>query len=655
MRITLCTSPHLDRSALFDGRSRHVGEQPVTFAQTFLPMGLLSLASAVKDMAQVCIFDINKHINSGAVPLDGRMYADAADLILVDQPDVVGLMTECDSFHHVIRLCSSLKASCPRLIIVLGCVHASYNATQILSRYPFVDYVIRGEGEVAFRDLIQVISGAGSLSKVGNLTYRNDGAIVRTAEAALIPDLDMLPWIEPDLVGLQPADAIWVEIGRGCPFKCNFCVTAPYWHRRHRIKSPDRIIAELTMFRNRYGRHDFNFTHDLFTTDRRWVLRFCTAMAEADLGVTWTCSSRTDTLDEEQLAAMSAVGCRDIYFGVESGSPEMQRAIDKSLSLPSARQIIALCHQYGVSTTIGFIAGLPGESETSLRGTLDEAAGYLQLAQTTVHLFGFGPYRGSTNFETVEDQLVTELDFVDFPLDPLTSNENRALISAHRDVFARYSRLSEHASTGFVRTLEVAEEYFPILNSLPALTAYFFEKAVDPYAQLKAWVEWLDRHPPAGAPPYHSHLGCISDFIEFARHFSNEHDIGGDRFDEILRWETLKQTFRSEEPSTVLSLAAEGGEGVSINPTVRIEEFYYAPHFTAAEPRAQSFAFLRCRDGQVRVVRVGDAALSLIELTRAGARSEDLEAIVGDTSEGKNKMRNLFAELAANELVLTHG
>jgi len=651
MKIILCTSPHLDRSALFDGRDRQPSQEPVAFAQTFLPMGLLSLAAAVDDLATVSIFDINKHINAGTVPLDGHLYDEAADRILSGLPDLVGFMTDCDSFHHVIRVCSSLKARRPSLTIVLGCVHASYNAAQILSRYTFVDYIIRGEGEVAFRQLIESIGGTRPLGEVSNLTYRSGGEVSRTADTALIPDLDTLPWIDPELVSLEPADAVWVEIGRGCPFKCNFCVTAPYWNRKHRIKSPERIIAELTMFRDRYHRRDFNFTHDLFTTDRRWVLKFCDAMARAGLGVSWTCSSRTDTLDEEQLAAMSAVGCRDIYFGVETGSAQMQKAIDKSLGLAEARDIIALCHRYGVSTTVGFIAGLPGENAASLQGTLSEAAAYLQLEHTTVHLFGFGPYRGSTNFEAIEHRLVPELDFVDFPLDTLTSNENRALIASHRDVFARYSRLAEHREEGFVRTLEVAEEYFPILNSLPTVTAYFHEKAIDPFDQLNAWAAWLaQRSSSADAASYHSHLGGISDFIEFASHFAVERGVGGERFDEIIRWESLKQSFRSVAPET--RWGATNGEGphAGINPTIHIETFRYAPEFAeAAEATPQSFAFIRRRDGQVCVVRVGPLALKLIELARVG--EGELEAIARDAPAKGQAVREMIAELAANELV----
>lgn len=637
MKVTLCTSPHLNRSPLFDGRDAYTDVANLPLAQTFVPMGLLSLAGAIAGPGmRVRIFDLNKTINSGAVPLNGDLYSVAAEMILSDAPDVVGFMTECDSFHHLVRICSSIKARAPRTAIVLGCVHASYNATQILQRYPFIDYIVREEGEVAFPQLLEAIRGERRLAAVGNLTYREDGEIRTQASLPLIPDLDTLPFPDMSLVTLDPTDAVWIEIGRGCPFKCNFCVTAPYWSRRHRIKSPQRILSELRFFRDAFARRDFNFTHDLFTTDRRWVLKFSAALAEADLGVTWTCSSRTDTLDEEQLAAMAKAGCRDIYFGVETGTVEMQSAIDKGLGLSESRQIIDLCHRHGVSTTVGFIAGLPGETQETLAGTLREAASYLRMDRTVVHLFGYCPYRGSSNFVNIESSLVPEIQFVDFPLDKATDAENRALIQSHRDVFARYSRLAGHREAGFDTILEVAEEYFPILNSVPHVTRYLAEAGIEPYDQLCAWARWLSsQRNSASERNYDAHLGSIGDFLDFAAELRASRGLGGEAFDDLLKWERMKQLFRSEAPGTQLPIdvAADGqGSRMRLNPTVRVEQFRHAPEIDtpAADGAPVSVAFLRRRDGGAGIVRVGLLATAIMQVAGETGHPSRLTAALGD-------------------------
>src|SRR6202035_448849 len=256
------------------------------------------------------------------------------------------------------------------------------------------------------------------------------------------------------------------------------------------------------------------------------------------------------------------------------------------------------------------IAGLPSETQETLTGTLKEAASYLRMNRTIVHLFGFGPYRGSSSFARIEKDLVAEVQFVDFPLDKQTDAENRALIQSHRDIFARYSRLARHQDTGFHAILEVAEEYFPILNSVPHITAYLMEAGVDPYEQLYCWAQWLLRSRNSKCPrPYHAHLGSIDDFLDFVETFSKSRELGGDRFEDLLKWERLKHLFRAGAPDTRLSsdeVVSSGSSEIRLNPPVRLEHFRHAPGIEkdSHDQSSISFAFLRRRNGSAEIVRV---------------------------------------------------
>lgn len=216
------------------------------------------------------------------------------------------------------------------------------------------------------------------------------------------------------------------------------------------------------------------------TTDRRWVIDFCSKLAASDLEVTWTCSSRTDTLDEEQIHWLRQAGCRNIYFGVETGTADMQKAIAKDLDLDEAQEIIGKTVASGIAVTVGFIAGLPGESSETLQGTLREGMRFLSLPQSTVHLFGYSPYRGSVNYERICDDLVFDPHFVDFPLGEDTHRENCSLMMARLNLFSRYSWPNSYRDLdlGVVRT---AEEFFPIVNALRPV-----------------FITLSDRHPHAG-------------------------------------------------------------------------------------------------------------------------------------------------------------
>src|SRR5262249_48402881 len=146
----------------------------------------------------------------------------------------------------------------------------------------------------------------------------------------------------------DPGEEMFLEVGRGCPFQCEFCSTAPYWHRRHRVKSPTRILEEIRTVQHLFGTKRVHFTHDLFTTNGTWVKSMCEALIGAGSPVGWTCSARTDTVDEYLLSLMKEAGCSAIYFGLESGSERILREIKKNIPLSHSLEIISTCRRVGI-------------------------------------------------------------------------------------------------------------------------------------------------------------------------------------------------------------------------------------------------------------------------------------------------------------------
>ena len=110
MKVLLVTSPHLDHSVFHRGADRSVVTEEIDYAQCFAPMGLVSLAGAVEGGCAVEIADINKAINSRRLPMSRGFYDEAAEWLLDGSPDVVGFMTETDSYHHLLRICGAMKA-----------------------------------------------------------------------------------------------------------------------------------------------------------------------------------------------------------------------------------------------------------------------------------------------------------------------------------------------------------------------------------------------------------------------------------------------------------------------------------------------------------------------------------------------------------------
>jgi radical SAM superfamily enzyme YgiQ (UPF0313 family) len=625
MKILLVTSPHLDHSFYHEQRV-------MRYAQCFVPMGLVSLAGSLQeklgDRVEVTIADINKAINLHILQFSESFYDQAAEWIQDYSPDIVGFMTECDSYHHVLQICSVLrtKPECP--ITVLGCTHASATHAETLRDFACVDYIIRGEGELALPALVEALATGGVLDAVSNLSHRKASRIVANPEAPLIENLDTLPFPQLGKIDVWREDIIYVEIGRGCPFRCNFCFTAPYWKRKHRIKSAERILRELNYFKAEYRRTDFNFTHDLFTVDKLWVLDFCKKLWESDLNINFTISSRTDTIDEEQIYWLARAGCRDIYFGVETGTERMQKEIQKHLDLKHARRIIAAASEAGIGTTVGFIAGLPGETRESLRGSLTEAFHYLGLPKATVHMFGFGPYRGSSNYELIAKSLVFDEQFLDFPLPRTVLAENCKLMRVYQEIFSRYSRVpSETLDVNIVRS---AEEFFPVVNALRRFLLWLAEEGCDMFDVLCHWAEWIKRTNLArNAPLFRSHQGSIGDFLVFIEGYLDQNRNLTALRREMIGWERAKDRLRRVTIiDHVSSLPIRDG-WIYSNPTLSIQTFSFI-HSFLKEPDQRDrnqesaanggcdFAFYVRRNGDPAIMKITPRARALIECAREG-------------------------------------
>ncbi|HET6979910.1 MAG TPA: radical SAM protein [Pyrinomonadaceae bacterium] len=662
MKVLLVTSPHLDHSVFHLGAGRSTASKSARYAQSFAPMGLVSLAGAVESEATVQIADINKSINQHVLSMSRDFYDEAAEWLLGYQSDLIGFMTESDSYHHLLRICQSIKSRKPQTLTVLGGVHATAAHYETLRDFPCVDFILRGEGENAFRSLLDTLKSGGDLTKVGNLSYRHVDEIVSTIGEPLIENLDILPFPNFSYLKLEPEDIIYLEVGRGCPFKCNFCFTAPYWQRKHRIKSPARVMRELAYFKNEYARTDFNFTHDLLTTDRRWVLEFCRTLAESDLNVTWTCSSRTDTLDEEQIYWMQRAHCRDIYFGVETGTSEMQARINKNLNLEEAERIIGRSIEAGIGATVGFIAGLPGESDTSLRGTLNEALYFLGLPKTTVHLFGFNPYRGSPHFEQIKSRLVFDDHFVDFPLSDEVHTENCELMRSHFEIFSRYSRLASYEGLD-VGMIRAADEFFPMVNALRQLMLRVHTMGVDPLNILIAWTNWIaSKNRRRSNLPARLYQGTVTEFLGFLETHLRSNALLDPATEEMIRWERHKDVFRSNSNLPPIVNSDDDG-AMYTNPSMLTDHFERVAEFlpNSGTAKTGTFGFYARRDGTPAIVHLEEIALLILDLAKLGVDPaellDEIEAMV-DTNiaasvPGREALVMLLGELESLELLVS--
>jgi radical SAM superfamily enzyme YgiQ (UPF0313 family) len=418
MKISLSSSLHLNHGAV----TPDMGGGDRIPMLSFVPVGLLSLKAYADQLdlgADVRVTEVNGLINAGRIPNDDAFYEHLVDAILDRDDDFVGLMTDADSLHHTVLTAERVKSRRPDVKVCLGGPASSPMSSLLLETFPFIDYIVRGEGEHTFGELIEHMQGKRSADGILGLTWRDGQRVIENAARSMEGDLDLLPIPAFDAYDMMSGAPLYLDVGRGCPFKCAFCATAPFWKRQYRMKSIERIVEEAVLIRDVYKRRQVNFSHDIFTCDRSWTLEFCDYLIRNPLHLEWTCSTRTDVIDPEVLEKLAEAGCVEIYYGIETGSQELQKTITKNLDLEWSRRIVEKTAEVGIRPVTGFILGYPFETRQTLSDTLGRFFEYLEVGGFRAHLFTLSPFPESPMYRQFGvPHLDRPAEYYDLPLTP---------------------------------------------------------------------------------------------------------------------------------------------------------------------------------------------------------------------------------------------
>ena len=322
------------------------------------PMGLFHVAAMLK--AHGCEVEVlNWH--------DCTIPREHMEGVLRERrPQVIGFSILHANRWGGIEIARIAKRIDPETAVVFGGVGATHLWEHLLQHVPELDYVVIGEGEHAFLSLIRHIDGRGPVdaAAIPGIALRRDGRAVRTATPEPIRDLDALP------MPARHFDFAHLSLTRGCPSDCRFCGSPGFWGRRVRHHSADYFVEQLAALRQK-GRRFFYVSDDTFTLNPRRVIAVCRQILQRRLGIHWAAISRVDAVDEEVLAWMRRAGCIQISYGVESGSEEIRRRLNKKISAAQIRAAFALTQRYGIMARAYFIYGCPGETEQTIQESID--------------------------------------------------------------------------------------------------------------------------------------------------------------------------------------------------------------------------------------------------------------------------------------------
>ncbi|MFH1469436.1 MAG: radical SAM protein [Pseudomonadota bacterium] len=468
----------------------------------YVPLGLLSLAGALdRRRHPVEIVDLTLGIRKGILPFDGHFEAAAAALLAARGYDLVGFSAFSSTWHHTLEVVTELRRLSPSTLIVLGGPQATACDRETLAAFP-VDFVVRGEGELTFAELVEALDGALPLGGIPGLTLRQDGAPFRAPDRALIEDLDRLPMPAYELVSVRGHPKVPLEVVRGCPHRCTYCSTSVYWRRQVRRKSVGRVLAELTRLAERHHAGGISFVDDTFTLRRAWVRALCAALTERSFPLRWLCSTRIDAVDDELLAAMARAGCASIFYGIESGSARIQRSIKKGLDLGTVLPNLRLTAGHGIGITASMMMGFPDETEDDLRATLALRA-RIQLLFPERQAIQVHVLTPDVDTEITRENL-DRLEYDGFHSDGAGGDlapSDRALILAHKPLFLAYYHVAtRHLERAFVTRVSCFLTAAQLICTWSVLYAMLRDE--DPLAIVRRWIAHFERHPePEGVGP----------------------------------------------------------------------------------------------------------------------------------------------------------
>jgi len=346
-------------------------------------LALPSLAAACNGIGGAEIVIREFTVNEPHADLLGRLVAEEADL--------AAFSCYIWNIEATLRLIADLKQVLPRTIIVLGGPEVSYGAFELMERHREVDYIVRGEGEATFRELVEHLAGTGGTedawqwvaAEIPGLVCREGDGIVATAERAPLADLDVIP--SPFTAGLADLDKplVYYETARGCPFSCAFCLSS--LEKGVRSYSRQRIEADLGLLMARRVKTvklvDRTFNYDAERANAIWEY-----ILDQNRESRFHFEIAADLLTEANLSLLARVpaGMFRFEIGVQSGEEETLARVARRSDLDRLfANVRRLVNETAVTIHLDLVAGLPHEDFAgflrSLRSLLDAAPHHIQV------------------------------------------------------------------------------------------------------------------------------------------------------------------------------------------------------------------------------------------------------------------------------------
>lgn len=294
-----------------------------------------------------------------------------ATIIDNEKPDIVGLGMMTMDYNPVMKCIEVVKDIEPNVKIVVGGVHPTVDPESVLSNQR-IDYVILGEGEITFSELLKDISNGGNVPRLLRGT---------------MPDLDRLPFDDRELFDYKevikypfldfpmlPVPMVTIITGRGCMYNCSFCQPSErlLFGDKVRRRSIGHVMEELIELKDKYNFRSLMIHDDCFAEDRNYVLEFCENYINEGLKSPFWCQARADIIckNKDLIRRMKEAGLAMLSIGFESGSQRILDLLRKGTTVEQNYEAADICKQLDIPVYGNFMMGIPTETKKDLEATV---------------------------------------------------------------------------------------------------------------------------------------------------------------------------------------------------------------------------------------------------------------------------------------------
>jgi len=316
------------------------------------PSSLIFIGTAIEDKHQVKIYDRNLDYNDDNFLNFLNRY----------KPDIVGMTSQTGTMlFDLMHLGKLIKKVSPRTTIIVGGIHAT-TCPESLLKEPYVDFVIRGEGEEAFLEFCDTFDkNPKKLEKLKNINY-NPKRPFANMEDLKLPNYK--------LVDTKKYEHFYISLSRGCPGNCTFCYNVEMWGNNGRplirMYSTEKAI-ELFKKLIENNIKVFSMADDNFLTFKSRCLKICKFLEGK--GFKWMCLARVDYINDKIAQALKKAGCHTLQIGVESGCQRVLDFLNKKTTVKQNMEAIKCLERNGIVCDASMMIGITTETKEELDKT----------------------------------------------------------------------------------------------------------------------------------------------------------------------------------------------------------------------------------------------------------------------------------------------